>query len=119
MTRACGTPDAHHAGARRSGVRPDHASRCGHRAGPRGVSDLVCHLSQRRRRHARHSGLEGQYKGQPAVSAVLTDRTDLTPATIKFFVPKGVSVMPFFRKTEIGDADLEAMTLFLTRRGTP
>ena len=65
------------------------------------------------------AALKVKYKSQPAVSAVLTDRTDLTPATIKLFVRKGVSVMPFFRKTEIGDADLEAMALFLTRRGTP
>ena len=65
------------------------------------------------------AALKAKYKNQPAISAVLTDRTNLTPASIKFFVRNGVSVMPFFRKTEIGDADLEAMALFLTRRGTP
>jgi len=65
------------------------------------------------------AALKVKYKSQPAMSAVLTDRTDLTPAAVKLFVRKGVSVMPFFRKTEIGDADLEAMTLFLTRRRTP
>ena len=65
------------------------------------------------------AALRAKYKGQPAVSAVLTERTNLTPASIKFFVRNGVTVMPFFRKTEISDADLDAMTLFLTRRGTP
>ena len=75
--------------------------------------------------HSAGAGMPGtaaltvKYKSQPAVPAVLTDRTDLTPATVKLFVRKGVSVMPFFRKTEIGDPDLEAMTLFLTRRRTP
>jgi mono/diheme cytochrome c family protein len=65
------------------------------------------------------AALRVKYKSQPAVSAVLTERTNLTAASIKFFVRNGVSVMPFFRKTEISDADLEAMALFLTRRGTP
>ncbi len=56
-----------------------------------------------------------KYKNQPAISPVLTARTNLTPATIKFFVRNGVSVMPFFRKTEVGDADLDDLTSFLTR----
>jgi hypothetical protein len=33
----------------------------------------------------------------------------------KAFVRKGVSVMPFFRKTEIGDADLDALAAYLAR----
>ena len=56
-----------------------------------------------------------KYKGQPAIPAVLTERTNLTPQGLKFFVRQGVSVMPPFRKTEITDADLNALTVFLTR----
>ena len=48
------------------------------------------------------AALRVNWESQPAISAVLTDRTDLTPAAVKLFVRKGVSVMPFFRKTEIG-----------------
>lgn len=60
--------------------------------------------------------LAAKYKGrQPAVAAVLEDRTDLTPASIKFFVRQGVSVMAPFRKTEITDADLDALAAYLTR----
>ena len=65
------------------------------------------------------AALAVKYKNQPGIPAVLTARTDLTPQSIKFFVRQGVSVMPPFRKTEITDADLEAMTLFLTHATKP
>ena len=48
--------------------------------------------------------------------ALLQDRADLTPQLLKFVVRNGSSVMPFFRKTEVSDADLEAATAYLTRR---
>ncbi len=58
-----------------------------------------------------------KYKGrQPAVPATLVERTDLTPQAIKFFVRQGVSVMAPFRKTEITDADLVALSAYLTRK---
>jgi mono/diheme cytochrome c family protein len=57
--------------------------------------------------------LEAKYKG--AKPALLTERTDLIPPVTKAFVRKGVSVMPFFRKTEIGDADLDALAAYLAR----
>jgi mono/diheme cytochrome c family protein len=56
-----------------------------------------------------------KYKNQPGVPAVLADRTNLTPESVKFFVRRGVSVMPPFRKTEITDAELDALAVFLTR----
>jgi mono/diheme cytochrome c family protein len=34
---------------------------------------------------------------------------------VKTFVRNGVSIMPFFRKTEISDADLDAIAAYLTR----
>jgi mono/diheme cytochrome c family protein len=49
--------------------------------------------------------------------AVLEDRTDLTVEVVKFFVRHGSGIMPFFRKTEVSDADLDAMAAYLTRKG--
>ena len=47
--------------------------------------------------------------------AVLEERTDLTVPAIKTFVRHGVLFMPMFRKTEISDADLDAIAAYLTR----
>jgi mono/diheme cytochrome c family protein len=57
--------------------------------------------------------LETKYKG--AKPALLDQRTDLLPPVTKTFVRKGVSVMPFFRKTEITDADLDALAAYIVR----
>lgn len=51
--------------------------------------------------------------------AVLEERTDLTPAMIKTFVRHGVLFMPTFRKTEISDADLDAIAAYLTKQHKP
>jgi (+)-pinoresinol hydroxylase len=48
--------------------------------------------------------------------AVLDERTDLTAPMIKQFVRHGVLFMPMFRKTEISDADLDAIAAYLTRK---
>ena len=56
------------------------------------------------------------YKG--AKPAMLEERTDLTPEIVKHFVRTGVTVMPFFRKTEINDADLDALALYLSSPAT-
>jgi (+)-pinoresinol hydroxylase len=58
--------------------------------------------------------LAALYKGSKP--AVLVERTDLTPAVVKQFVRNGVSVMPFFRKTEISDAELDALAAWLSRQ---
>jgi (+)-pinoresinol hydroxylase len=55
--------------------------------------------------------LTALYKGTKP--GMLEERTDLTPETVKQFVRTGVSVMPFFRKTEVSDADLDALALYL------
>jgi mono/diheme cytochrome c family protein len=69
--------------------------------------------------HGRGAGFPGtvalQAKYAGKVPAVLEDRTDLSVATVRFFVRRGVSIMPFFRKTEVSDADLDAIAAFLTR----
>jgi len=49
------------------------------------------------------------------VPAVLDERTDLTPVFVRYFVRNGVSMMPFFRRTEITDAELAALSAYLSR----
>jgi len=50
------------------------------------------------------------------VPALLAERKDLTAAFVKFTVRHGVSVMPPFRKTELSEADLDALAGYLTRK---
>ncbi|HVB87912.1 MAG TPA: cytochrome c [Candidatus Dormibacteraeota bacterium] len=61
--------------------------------------------------------LKEKYKG--AEPALLAERTDLTQQLVKTYVRNGISVMPFFRKTEISDADLDAIAEYLTRNNKP
>src|SRR5688572_17883409 len=62
-------------------------------------------------RHPGTQALDVLYKG--AKPAALEQRTDLLPELTRAFVRTGVSVMPPFRKTEISDADLEALAAYL------
>ena len=65
---------------------------------------------------ARHPGtnaLAAKYKGQ--INPVLEQRDGLTLEFISQYVRHGITVMPFFRKTEISDADLKAIAAYLTR----
>jgi cytochrome c5 len=48
--------------------------------------------------------------------AVLENRTDLTSAGIRAVVRAGVGSMPPLRRTEISDADLDAIAAYLTRQ---
>ena len=52
-----------------------------------------------------------KYKGQ--LPALLEQRTDLTPAAIKVFVRKGTWSMPPFRKTELSDAEIDAVSAYI------
>jgi mono/diheme cytochrome c family protein len=56
-----------------------------------------------------------QFKYQGKVPAALEERSDLTADSVKFYVRQGVAMMPFYRKTEIGDADLDALAAYLAR----
>ena len=62
-------------------------------------------------RHPGTQALDALYKG--AKPAPLEERTDLVPDLTRAFVRTGVSVMPPFRKTEISDADLAALAVYL------
>jgi mono/diheme cytochrome c family protein len=55
-----------------------------------------------------------KYRGSD-VPPVLDERTDLVPEFIEVIVRQGISFMPQFRKTEVSDADLEALSAYLTR----
>jgi mono/diheme cytochrome c family protein len=57
--------------------------------------------------------LEQRYKGK--VPSALEERTDLSPALIRIFVRRGVSIMPPTRKSEVTDKELEALIAYLTR----
>jgi mono/diheme cytochrome c family protein len=62
-------------------------------------------------KHPGTQALQALYKGKKP--APLEQRKDLVPAVTKAFVRNGVSVMPPFRKTEISDADLDALAAYL------
>ncbi len=64
--------------------------------------------------HPGTDALQSKYHG--SMPALLEDRTDLSPETVRFFVRHGVTIMPFFRKTEISDADLDAIGAYLARK---
>ena len=64
--------------------------------------------------HPGSDALEAKYHG--AKPAVLEDRRDLTPEQVRFFVRHGVTIMPFFRKTEISEVDLDAIGAYLARK---
>lgn len=55
--------------------------------------------------------LQAKYGGK--LPALLLERKDLAAPQIAVFVRNGVSVMAQFRKTEISDADLDALTTYI------
>ena len=62
--------------------------------------------------HPGTQGLQIKYRGTD-INPVLVDRTDLTPEVVKTFVRQGILSMAPFRKTEITDAELDALAAFL------
>jgi mono/diheme cytochrome c family protein len=57
--------------------------------------------------------LQVKYGGK--VPAVLLERTDLAPQAVSVFVRQGVLSMAPFRKTEITDAELAALSAFVAK----
>jgi mono/diheme cytochrome c family protein len=76
------------------------------------MSCAVCHGSGPGKPGTR--ALAAKYKG--ATPALLEDRNDLQATYIKQVVRQGLYVMPIFRKTELSDADLDAIAGYLTRK---
>ena len=58
--------------------------------------------------------LQQRYKD--AKPATLEDRVDLTPEFIRTAVRQGLPIMPPFRKTEVTDAELDAVIAYLTQK---
>jgi len=71
----------------------------------------ACHDDTRRT--AGTIALAAKYQG--VLPALLEERTDLTPEIVALWVRNGISIMPFFRKTEISDAQLADLGAYLTR----
>jgi mono/diheme cytochrome c family protein len=83
---------------------------------PRGYAEFqnscaVCHGPMPERPGTR--ALAAKYKG--SLPAMLEDRRDLSPELIRAAVRNGITVMPHFRKTELSDAQLDAIVAYLTR----
>jgi len=66
--------------------------------------------------HPATAALEFKYKG--AKPAALLERSDLDLATIKYFVRHGAGNMAPFRKTELTDADLSELAVYLSHSST-
>jgi mono/diheme cytochrome c family protein len=62
--------------------------------------------------HPGTQSLQVKYAGK--TPAVLVERTDLSAQAIATFVRTGVLSMPPFRKTEVSDAELAALTGYIT-----
>jgi len=84
---------------------------------PRGYAEFqracsVCHGSGPGKPGTR--ALRAKYAGK--LPALLEQRTDLAPDYVRYIVRHGVTVMPPFRKTELSDADLDAIAAYLGRK---
>jgi mono/diheme cytochrome c family protein len=69
------------------------------------------HCHNAGRGNAGTQSLQVKYGGK--MPAVLLERTDLTAAAVTQFVRQGVLSMPPFRKTEITDAELVALSAYV------
>jgi mono/diheme cytochrome c family protein len=63
--------------------------------------------------HPGTAALEKKYQGKSP--GLLEERTDITPNLTRYYVRTGVTPMPFFRKTEISDSELDAIADYLAR----
>ena len=66
--------------------------------------------------HPGTQALAERYAG--TLPDALEERKNLTPEFVAVFVRNGISIMPFFRKTEISDAELADIGAYL-ERNTP
>jgi mono/diheme cytochrome c family protein len=63
--------------------------------------------------HPGTNALTAKYKG--VKSGVILEWNDLPPELVRHLVRTGMSVMPHFRKTDISDAELDALAAYLSR----
>ena len=60
------------------------------------------------------ASLEAKYNG--SIPTALEERKGMNRNFIRYFVRNGVLIMPPFRKTEISDADLDALAAYLSHQ---
>lgn len=73
---------------------------------------LPCHAAG-----AQYPGtLALQVKYQGSLPAVLTERRDLGADAVRIVLRQGINVMPYYRRTELSDAEVAAIAGFLARR---
>ncbi len=65
--------------------------------------------------HGGTAGLANKYKGTNE-NPVLAERTNLTPDFVRATVRTGVNAMPPFRRTEISNAELDALAQWLSAK---
>ncbi len=83
-------------------------------AGERVYARWCSHCHDAGRGNPGTQSLQVKYGGK--VPAVLLERTDLSAPAVTQFVRQGVLSMPPFRKTEITDAELAALSAYVARR---
>lgn len=74
---------------------------------------VACH-GEGERHHPGTGALAKLYAGTDT-PAVLAQRQDLSYDLLHFFIRNGTSIMPFFRKTELSDDDVQDLAAWLTR----
>ncbi|MBS0613137.1 MAG: cytochrome c [Proteobacteria bacterium] len=57
-----------------------------------------------------------QIKYADKLPALLEQRTDLTPEFVRYYIRNGFAMMPRFRKSELSDAEVEAIARYLSRK---
>jgi (+)-pinoresinol hydroxylase len=85
----------------------------GHSAGEAVFTRWCSHCHITGRGNPGTESLQVKYGGK--IPAALLERTDLTADGYALFVRQGVLSMPPFRKTEITDVELKALTEYLAR----
>ena len=86
-------------------------------AGPPGKAEFqnacaICHGAGPDRPGT--SSLQFKYGGR--LPALLEERTDLTAERVEYYIRHGIAMMPGFRKTELSDAQAEAIANYLARK---
>jgi (+)-pinoresinol hydroxylase len=82
-------------------------------AGERVYARWCVHCHSAGRGNPGTDSLQVKYAGK--LPAVLLDRTDLSAQAVAQFVRQGVLSMPPFRKTEVTDAELAALSDYVAR----
>ena len=72
----------------------------------------VCHAAQ----PDRPGTMSLQFKYAGRLPAALEQRTDLTPQIVTYYVRHGIAMMPSFRKTELSDAQVAAISAYLAHK---